>query len=55
VQSVAAVGVDPDYVEAILFAWLARERIAERPVDLARVTGAAGARMLGAVHLPPSF
>ncbi|TXG79428.1 MAG: anhydro-N-acetylmuramic acid kinase [Rhodocyclaceae bacterium] len=55
VQSVAAVGVDPDYVEAILFAWLARERIAERPIDLTGVTGASGVRRLGAVHLPPSI
>ena len=42
VQSVAAVGVDPDYVEAILFAWLARERIAERPCRRRRRRAHAG-------------
>ena len=51
VHSVAARGIDPDFVEAMLFAWLARERLAERPaVDIARVTGAAGARVLGGVY-----
>lgn len=51
VQSIAAVGFDPDYVEAILFAWLARERLLERPINLGSITGSAGPRALGAVHL----
>jgi len=51
VRSVAARGIDPDFVEAMLFAWLARERLAERPVaDVARVTGARAARVLGGVY-----
>ena len=51
VRSVAARGIDPDFVEAMLFAWLARERLAGRPVaDVARVTGARAARVLGAVY-----
>ncbi len=40
IGSTADEGVDPDYVEAILFAWLARERLAERPVETGPVTGA---------------
>lgn len=50
VQSSAAYGVDPDWVEAIAFAWLAHcclERIeANRP----SVTGARGLRVLGAIY-----
>ena len=51
VSSLAARGIDPDFVEAMLFAWLARERIEEQPVnDLPRVTGAHGARVLGGIY-----
>jgi anhydro-N-acetylmuramic acid kinase len=51
VESSSTHGVDPDFVEAMLFAWLARERLLERPVtDVARVTGARGARVLGALY-----
>jgi anhydro-N-acetylmuramic acid kinase len=50
-HSTAALGIDPDFVEAMLFAWLARERLAGRPVaDVARATGARGARVLGALY-----
>jgi anhydro-N-acetylmuramic acid kinase len=51
VHSIAARGIDPDFVEAMLFAWLARERLLERPAaDVARVTGARGARVLGGIY-----
>ena len=51
VQSIATQGIDPDFVEAMLFAWLAHERLRERPaVDVARVTGARGARVLGGIY-----
>lgn len=54
VESTAAHGVDPDFVEAILFAWLARERVhARSPRGLAGVTGAGDAAVLGGVWLPP--
>jgi anhydro-N-acetylmuramic acid kinase len=45
-------GIDPDFVEAALFAWLARERLAGRPGNLPSVTGARGPRVLGAIHAP---
>ena len=51
VESTAAHGVDPDFVEAMGFAWLARETLAGRPGNLPAVTGAAGPRILGAIHL----
>ena len=46
----AALGVDPDYVEAMGFAWLARETLAGRPNNLASVTGARGPRVLGGIY-----
>jgi anhydro-N-acetylmuramic acid kinase len=33
-------GLDPDLVEAMLFAWLARERLAGRPIHTCEITGA---------------
>ncbi|HET9031312.1 MAG TPA: anhydro-N-acetylmuramic acid kinase [Dokdonella sp.] len=49
--STAGVGVDPDFVEACLFAWLARQRLTHQPGNLPGVTGARGPRILGAIHM----
>ncbi|MDX1571266.1 MAG: anhydro-N-acetylmuramic acid kinase [Xanthomonadales bacterium] len=43
-------GLDPDWVEAMLFAWLAERRLANAPGNLPEVTGAAGERVLGASY-----
>ncbi|HVT33607.1 MAG TPA: anhydro-N-acetylmuramic acid kinase [Rhodanobacteraceae bacterium] len=51
--STAALGLDPDYVEAAGFAWLARVRLANAPGNLPAVTGARGSRVLGAIHAAP--
>jgi anhydro-N-acetylmuramic acid kinase len=50
VQSSAAAGVPPDQVEAMAFAWLARAFVARCPGNVPAVTGAAGARLLGALY-----
>lgn len=50
VESSAAHGLDPDYVEAMGFAWLARETVHGRPGNLPSVTGAAGPRVLGGIY-----
>lgn len=50
VDTTAALGVDPDWVEAIAFAWLARRWVHRLPGNLASVTGAAGRRVLGACY-----
>ncbi|WP_334178635.1 anhydro-N-acetylmuramic acid kinase [Pseudoxanthomonas sp.] len=50
VESTASHGLDPDYVEAMGFAWLARETLAGRPGNLPAVTGASGRRVLGTVY-----
>ncbi|MEJ8566977.1 anhydro-N-acetylmuramic acid kinase [Elongatibacter sediminis] len=52
VTTTAAYGLDPDWVEAILFAWLARERIAGRPQDTPPITGAREPVILGEIFQP---
>ena len=49
-QGTDALGVAPDWVEALAFAWLARQTLSAAPGNLASVTGAAGPRVLGAVY-----
>lgn len=50
VDSTAALGLDPDFVESAGFAWLARARLAGEPGNLPSVTGATGPRALGAIY-----
>jgi anhydro-N-acetylmuramic acid kinase len=50
VESTARHGVDPDFIEAMGFAWLARQTLAGRAGNLPAVTGARGPRILGAIH-----
>lgn len=52
VDTTAACGIDPDWVEGILFAWLARERVAGRPQDTRCITGAREPILLGEVFEP---
>ncbi len=49
IESTAYYGVDPDWVEGLLFAWLARERLNQRLHDTTPITGARHAVMLGEV------
>jgi len=48
VTSSASLGIAPDHVEALAFAWLAREHLLGRSGNLTAVTGARAARVLGA-------
>lgn len=50
VSSTAALGVAPDQVEALAFAWLAQCFVERRPGNVEDVTGAAGPRILGALY-----
>jgi anhydro-N-acetylmuramic acid kinase len=51
VESVAELGIDPDFVEAMTFAWLARERLDGRAaLNVHTVTGARGPRVLGGIY-----
>src|SRR5690606_28517229 len=51
VESTDALGLDPDYVEAATFAWLARQTLNGHPGNEPAVTGAHGPRILGGIHL----
>jgi anhydro-N-acetylmuramic acid kinase len=51
--STADHGVDPDFLEATAFAWLARQRLLQLPGNLPAVTGARGPRVLGAIYSAP--
>lgn len=50
VASSAAIGVDPDTVEALAFAWLAWCFVARKPIQLSEVTGAGRNAILGALY-----
>jgi anhydro-N-acetylmuramic acid kinase len=50
VRSSADFGIAPDQVEALAFAWLAYAHILRLPGNLPSVTGARGARTLGALY-----
>jgi anhydro-N-acetylmuramic acid kinase len=50
VASTAMLGVDPDWVEALAFAWLARQTVHHQHGNLPSVTGARGLRVLGAIY-----
>lgn len=50
VATTAALGLDPDYVEAIAFGWFARRTLAGLPSNAPSVTGARGPRVLGGIY-----
>ena len=52
VRNTNALNVDPMFVEAIAFAWLAEQRLLEKTVPLKAVTGATKNAILGCVYLP---
>ncbi|MEM7430982.1 MAG: anhydro-N-acetylmuramic acid kinase [Pseudomonadota bacterium] len=54
VDTTAAVGLDPNWVEAVAFAWLAMRRLAGLPGNLPSVTGADRPVLLGDIY-EPSF
>lgn len=50
VQSTEKVGVNPDFIEAQLFAWLAEKALTGTALNLSQVTGAKGRAVLGAIY-----
>jgi anhydro-N-acetylmuramic acid kinase len=50
VESTSVIGMDPDWVEAAAFAWLASRTIEGLAGNSPAVTGAAGARVLGGIY-----
>jgi len=52
IKTTAAAGLDPDWVEAVAFAWLAMRNLQNQSGNLPSVTGASRATVLGATHQP---
>ncbi|MSU66842.1 MAG: anhydro-N-acetylmuramic acid kinase [Opitutus sp.] len=52
VETTAALGVDPGWVEAMAFAWLARQRLAGEAGNCPAVTGATRPAVLGGIFSP---
>jgi len=50
VASTERLGIHPDWVEAMAFAWLAQRCLKREPGNLPEVTGAQGPRVLGAIY-----
>ncbi|MCH9027005.1 MAG: anhydro-N-acetylmuramic acid kinase [Proteobacteria bacterium] len=50
VSTTAEYGLNPGWVEAAVFAWLAKETIAGRPIDLPAITGSSKAAILGGIY-----
>lgn len=50
VQDTGALGLEPDWVEAVAFAWLANQTLEGRPGNLPAVTGARRAVILGGIY-----
>ncbi len=50
IDSTANYGAHPDWVEAMAFAWLAQQHLHHCPGNAPGVTGAGGARVLGALY-----
>jgi anhydro-N-acetylmuramic acid kinase len=49
IDSTAALGLAPDWVEASAFAWLAMRTLQQQSANLPEVTGAKGPRILGTI------
>jgi anhydro-N-acetylmuramic acid kinase len=52
VRDTSAISVNPMFVEAIAFAWLAEQRLLEKAIPLKAVTGATKNAILGCIYLP---
>jgi anhydro-N-acetylmuramic acid kinase len=50
IATTAALGIEPEHVEGLAFAWLARQALRREPGNLPAVTGARGLRVLGAIY-----
>ncbi|RKF15825.1 anhydro-N-acetylmuramic acid kinase [Alginatibacterium sediminis] len=50
VDDIATLGIDPQWVEASAFAWLAQQYLANKPGNVPEVTGASSEAILGAYY-----
>ena len=52
IRTTIDLGIDPDYVEAICFGWLAKQRIENKKFNLNKITGSKGEVYLGKIYKP---
>ena len=50
IQSTETYGIHPDWLEAVAFAWLAKQTLDRKPGNLPSVTGASRATILGGIY-----
>ena len=50
ISSTAQAGIDPEWIEAMAFAWLAKQTLNGKPGNLPEVTGAQHPVILGAIY-----
>ena len=50
VQSTDSININPDFIEAQMFAWLAEKTLSQIPMDLRQITGSERATILGAIY-----
>ena len=50
VGSTKIFGIDPDFIEAMMFAWLADKTLSQTPLDFTQITGAKNLAILGAIY-----
>ena len=53
VSTTTTLGIHQEWVEAALFAWLAKQTLQKKPVNLSSITGAKSKAILGGVYFPP--
>lgn len=52
IQSIQQLGFDPNAIEAMMCAWLAKQRLENIPVDLTNITGSSRPAILGGIWQP---
>tara|TARA_B100000676_G_scaffold180094_1_gene176829 strand:+ start:21 stop:1127 length:1107 start_codon:yes stop_codon:yes gene_type:complete len=52
IRTTLDLGIDPDYLEAICFGWLAKQRIENKKFNLSDITGSNGEVYLGRIYEP---
>jgi anhydro-N-acetylmuramic acid kinase len=52
-HSTAEFGLSPDWVEAVAFAWFAKQTLNGQAINLTRITGATKCSILGGIYLAP--
>ncbi|PJD93653.1 MAG: anhydro-N-acetylmuramic acid kinase [Legionella sp.] len=50
ITSTKELGIDADFLEAMMFAWLAHQTLNKTPLDLSHITGAKKPAILGAIY-----